>query len=154
MFPADEPDTWRVWQLSVRALAMSAVCAAGALLMLTAVQNNFGACPLEVYPIDPSAPGYTQCPNLNFLGLPRLLSSQSRAVMFLQVALPLQVTVFIARTNGLFFTRRPGFVLLAAILLEMMVTTLLAIFWPGQPVTLVPNPSYDPACTAPGMCMM
>jgi H+-transporting ATPase len=123
VFPAESPDTWRVWQLAIRASAIAFVCIIGALMMLNFLQTNFYRCA--------SQQNY-DCTELNFFGMYRLLPNQIRAAMYLQVSLLLEVTVFIARTTGPFFSRRPGFVLMAAIAIEIAVSTLLAIFWPGQ----------------------
>eukprot|EP00698_Gefionella_okellyi_P014000 TRINITY_DN386_c0_g1_i1.p1 TRINITY_DN386_c0_g1~~TRINITY_DN386_c0_g1_i1.p1 ORF type:complete len:949 (+),score=233.07 TRINITY_DN386_c0_g1_i1:49-2847(+) len=152
VFPAEQPDRWRVWQLAVRATAIASVCIAGALVMLHFMQTNFGVCtPTDPNDVISLAYGGSHCPYVNFLGQNRLLDTQIRSGMFLQVSLLLQATVFVARTTGPFFSRRPGFVLLFAILAEMGISTLLAIFWPGSPLAPVPvfygTSAYLPDCT-------
>lgn len=115
VFPSIRPEKWRVIQLSVIGFVLAAVHAASSLLMLYWVTTNFlvGSFP-------------------NWFQLEYLLVPQQRGVIFIQLSLSAQISVYAARTNGFFFTRRPGFVLLAAMSAQMFIATLLGIYWPGD----------------------
>eukprot|EP00762_Andalucia_godoyi_P004386 ANDGO_08214.mRNA.1 Plasma membrane ATPase 1 len=55
-----------------------------------------------------------------------------KAIIYLQIALMNQMTVFIARTHKNFLSRRPGYALLTAVLTQMVVTTFFAVLWPFE----------------------
>ena len=63
-----------------------------------------------------------------FTGLPALVPVQQEAMMYLQLSLAGQLTVFNARTKKFFFSRRPGTPLLVAFCVAQLLSTLIAIY--------------------------
>eukprot|EP00762_Andalucia_godoyi_P006144 ANDGO_00355.mRNA.1 Plasma membrane ATPase 1 len=57
-------------------------------------------------------------------------SSEIETLIYMQIAIMNQITVFTARTQCNIFSRRPGTALLVAVLAQMLLTTLISLFWP------------------------
>lgn len=59
--------------------------------------------------------------------------SQMKSLIYAQISLMNQITVFVARTHKNLLSRRPGYALLSAVVTQMIVTFILAVTWPfGQ----------------------
>jgi len=65
-----------------------------------------------------------------WLGLPVLSYYELQAVMYLKISVSDFLTVFSARTEGFFFNRAPGKLLLGAACCSLLISTLLAKYWP------------------------
>lgn len=115
VLPSNRPEFWRVAEVSILGFCIAAVHVGISIFVLILVQKNFFS-----------------YQSANFFGMTELLVPQQRAVMFLQLSLSAQFSVYTARTSGLFFSRRPGFVLLGAMTCQMFISTMLALFWPGN----------------------
>jgi len=63
-------------------------------------------------------------------GLGPLNQDQVVATQFLCLALLIQSNLFITRTTGFFFSRRPSVILVVAVGLSFVVATILAVYWP------------------------
>jgi H+-transporting ATPase len=82
------------------------------------------------------------------LGLPVLEMDQVQALIYLQLSLSGQLTVFSARTRGWFFSRMPGMPLVFAFVAAQTCSTLLAIYPLGEL-----QPMLGLACSGPdGEC--
>merc|ERR1719498_1264621 len=66
------------------------------------------------------------------LGLPVLETDQVQALIYLQLSLSGQLTVFSARTRRWFFSRVPGMPLVFAFIVAQTCSTLLAIYPLGE----------------------
>jgi hypothetical protein len=58
--------------------------------------------------------------------------NQVKCLMYLKISLSDFLTVFAARTQGWFFSRRPGYALLSAFIVATATSSVLSITWPGN----------------------
>eukprot|EP00644_Phytophthora_capsici_P011440 jgi/Phyca11/535506/estExt2_fgenesh1_pg.C_PHYCAscaffold_370049 len=91
-----------------------------------------GECPYNNNESTEAVDPYFKLPNgmLAYFGLGDLPYDQVMMMMYLKISLSDFMTVFTARTDGLFFTRAPGRLLAIAACFATIVSTLLAVFWP------------------------
>eukprot|EP00164_Ancoracysta_twista_P001497 GFYU01001962.1.p1 GENE.GFYU01001962.1~~GFYU01001962.1.p1 ORF type:complete len:976 (-),score=405.00 GFYU01001962.1:1123-4050(-) len=84
-------------------------------------------------------------------GLPELSDGQLQALLYLQLSIGGQLTVFAARTRGPFFSRRPGTGLLCAFCVAQTIATLVAIYplEPLQPMIGLAVTSKEANATGP-----
>jgi H+-transporting ATPase len=112
--PSEKPDGWHIWEMIIISVAMSLVSTILSVLSYLSFRDGW------IVDVD---------------------GAQLDTLVYMQIALMNQITVFVARTHGNMFSRRPGTALLTAILAQMVITTIISLVWPfgsglsGVPIT-------------------
>jgi len=114
--PGSRPEKWNLPTVIAVAVVLGAVaCASSVLMLYLCLFSHRG---------DSLFNRWFGAADLSFL--------QIRCIIYLKVSISDFLTVFSARTQGFFFERRPGRLLLAAAVFATLVSTLLARYWPFE----------------------
>lgn len=116
--PSLTPTRWELPRTCGVAATIGAVGVASTFLLL------FLARPIEAV----GATGGLLPSAFHTLGLPQLADAQVQALIYLQLSIGGQATIFVARTSGLFFTQAPGVPLLFAFIFAQIVSTVLTVY--------------------------
>ncbi|KAI9989873.1 hypothetical protein PInf_020164 [Phytophthora infestans] len=111
--PSKRPETWNLPRIYWVSTTLGLIAVASSLLLL-------------FWGLD----SWDKNGMLAYFGLGDLPYDQVMMMMYLKISLSDFMTVFTARTDGLFFTRAPGRLLAVAACFATVVSTLLAVFWP------------------------
>ncbi|KAF1785053.1 P-type ATPase, cytoplasmic domain N [Phytophthora cactorum] len=111
--PSKRPETWNLPRIYWVSTTLGLIAVASSLLLLFWGLDSWNKNGLLAY-----------------FGLGDLPYDQVMMMMYLKISLSDFMTVFTARTDGLFFTRAPGRLLAVAACFATVVSTLLAVFWP------------------------
>ena len=119
--PSHEPEVWRLERVFVIAAVLGFVaCVSSLLLCYEGTLAPKGESFIFNHWL-----GFDKAAEKN-----PLTYYQLQALLYLKISLSDFLTVFSARTQGFFFSRRPGTPLLCAAGFSMTVSTLLAAYWP------------------------
>ncbi|RMX66309.1 hypothetical protein DD238_003744 [Peronospora effusa] len=111
--PSKRPESWNLPRIYWVATTLGLIAVASSLLLL-------------FWGLD----SWNKNGILAYFGLGDLPYDQVMMMMYLKISLSDFMTVFTARTDGLFFTRAPGHLLAVAACFATFVSTLLAVYWP------------------------
>ena len=110
-----KPDQWNLFLIYANACTLGGIAfVSSIILLLLGLDNMVGDDP-NVF--------------LNYFGIKAFTYGEMLTVVYLKVSLSDFLTVFTARTNSWFWTRKPGKVLLAAAVVATMAATLMSVYW-------------------------
>ena len=117
VMPSQQPEAWDLPQtVGISAtIGLAGVCSTMFLLYLAGGAGQ------------PAWAGSADFFHLNF-GLPSLAEAQVQALIYLQLSIGGQATIFVARTRSFFFTQRPGALLFTAFCVAQTISTLICVF--------------------------
>ena len=122
--PHKYPEQWALPRVVVEATMLGGVACVSSILLLVAAMNA----------------GTDSDILHNAFNLDPLVYSQVTCLMYLKVSISDFLTVFAARTQGFFFTRRPGNALICAFICATTASSLFAHLWPFGGMEGLPGP--------------
>jgi hypothetical protein len=112
--PGTEPEKWHLRRVYLESALLGGVaCVSSLVLLWIALQSNGEMDILK-----------------KWLNLPSMTYNQIKCMMYLKISLSDFLTVFAARTQGWFWSRRPGYALLSAFFVATFTSSILAQTWP------------------------
>lgn len=114
--PSRQPTRWELPRTCAVAATIGAVGVASTFLLLYLAR-----------PVPDAAGGFAPS-FFHFMKLPQLADAQVQALIYLQLSIGGQATIFVARTASYCFSETPGLPLLAAFIFAQVVSTLLTVF--------------------------
>ena len=112
--PGTAPEKWHLRRVYLESALLGGVaCVSSLVLLWIALQSNGDMDILK-----------------HWLNLPNLSYNQIKCMMYLKISLSDFLTVFAARTQGWFWSRRPGYALLTAFFVATFTSSILAQTWP------------------------
>ena len=114
--PSRQPTRWELPRTCAVAATIGAVGVASTFLLLYLAR-----------PVPDAAGGFAPS-FFHFMKLPQLADAQVQALIYLQLSIGGQATIFVARTASYCFSETPGLPLLAAFVFAQVVSTLLTVF--------------------------
>ena len=102
-------------------------CAVAAVIGSVGVASTF----LLLYlarPVTNEKTGISEPSFFHYFNLPQLADAQVQALIYLQLSIGGQATIFVARTTSFFFTETPGCPLMTAFIFAQVVSTVLTVF--------------------------
>lgn len=125
--PGNRPEKWHLKRVYMEAALLGIVaCVSSLLLLWVALQSNGELDYLS-----------------QWFGLPTLTYNQVKCLMYLKISLSDFLTVFAARTQGWFWSRRPGYALLTAFFVATTTSSIFAITWPISHFVPAADPKSD-----------
>ena len=114
--PGSEPEKWHLRRVYLESALLGGVACVSSLVLLWIAMNSNGD--MDAF--------------RDWFHLEPLNYNQVKCLMYLKISLSDFLTVFAARTQGWFFSRRPGYALLSAFIVATATSSVLSITWPGN----------------------
>jgi H+-transporting ATPase len=114
--PGSEPEKWHLRRVYLESALLGGVACVSSLVLLWIAMNSNGK--MDAF--------------RDWFHLEPLNYNQVKCLMYLKISLSDFLTVFAARTQGWFFSRRPGYALLTAFIIATATSSVLSITWPGN----------------------
>merc|ERR1711959_455819 len=112
--PSATPERWELPKVFMVSLVLGAVACIGSMIMIWSAS------------MQPDGHGFLH----DWFNLPAITYAELQALMYLKISISDFLTVFSARTKGPFFNRMPNTLLLCAACGSLLISTLLAKYWP------------------------
>jgi len=112
--PHKYPEKWALPRVVVESTMLGGIACVSSILLLVAAMNSGGGSDILH----------------QLFGLDTLAYDQITCLMYLKVSISDFLTVFAARTQGFFFTRRPGNALMCAFVVATTASSIFAHLWP------------------------
>ena len=134
--PSSMPEQWNLIRVCITAFILGVEACSSTLVLLFLGMN--------------SGLGNNDDVLNNIFGLPPISLKQLECLIYLKISLSDFLTVFSARTNGFFFTLRPGNLLMMAFCLATFCSTIFAATWPFGDMEPLPASECGCGCVVSG----